>query len=88
MFTLYVQKKYGDTKVVARSNDLLKLLKIEYMNHRKGGFLLGHTFIEDEMGCTCSFGDLSIENKTKFRKFADAVNRGAWFKSYDYLNRF
>lgn len=88
MFTLYNQKSYGNTKMVVRSESLLKLLKIEFMCTYSRGFSMGHTFIVDESNNTYSVLDLDANEYWNFRHFEEKVSNGSWFKSYDYLNRF
>lgn len=86
MFTLYYQKQYGDTIVIAKSENLAKLLKIKRVTF-DGCF--GHPFINGGKYDWMDYDimDLNGDEYYSVRRFFDAVNNGKYFRSYDYSNR-
>lgn len=82
LYTLYYQKRYRDTVVIARSKSLLKLLKIKYVTY---GFD-AHAFIEAGREEFNKF-DLSIDERARYNTFEMKVNAGCYFPTYDYSYR-
>ena len=82
LYTLYYQKRYGDTVVITRSKSLLKLLKIKFVTY---GFDT-RAFIS--VGCE-QFNkfDLSANERAQYSAFEIKVNAGRYFASYDYRPR-
>ena len=82
LYTLYYQKRNGDTVVITRSKSLLKLLKIKLVTYG----LDTRAFIA--LGCE-QFDkfDLSDDERTQYSYFEMKVNRGRYFSSYDYRQR-
>lgn len=84
-YTLYYQKIfYGDKFVVARSKNLLKLLKIKTVTY---GFSC-RAFIEDnDKKEKFDKFDLSDADRILFNNFEMKVNSGRYFPTYDYNKR-
>ena len=91
-YTLYYQQNYRNTVAlaVAKSDSLLKLLKIKKMTfrHAKG---FSYVIETSEAGNIDAFsygaGCLGANSYADFMKFNDAVDGGKYFKSYDYSQR-
>lgn len=83
LYTLYYQKIYGDKFVVARSKNLLKLLKIKTVTY---GFSR-RAFIEDNKKEKFDKFDLSDADRILFNNFEMKVNSGRYFPTYDYNQR-
>lgn len=83
LYTLYYQKRYGDTVVIARSKSLLKLLKIKVVTF---GFD-SRAFVTADREELNKF-DLSPENRIRFNDFEMKANSGHYFSTYDYSQRF
>lgn len=81
-YTLYYQKRNGDTVVITRSKSLLKLLKIKLVTY---GFDT-RAFIKAEREQFDKF-DLSIDERARYNTFEMKVNAGCYFPSYDYSHR-
>lgn len=88
MYKLIIIKKDYEGKTITISKNLLKLFKIACMYQNERGYLNGYLYILDENDDMCSVDDLDIEDYRAFRTFEDKIKKGAWFKSYNYLNRF
>lgn len=86
LYTLYVQKSYGDTVVIARSKSLLNLSKIKFVTERNKGLALV-LYITDDDGYTKNSMDLSGSDYFDFRRFCDRVYGGKYYASYNYLSR-
>lgn len=84
LYTLYYQKRYGSSVVVARSKSLLKLLKIKVATY---GFD-SRAFITNGNG-EGEFNkfDLSDADRIRFNDFEMKVNGGRYFPTYDYSQR-
>ena len=83
LYTLYYQKRYGDTVVIARSKSLLKLLKIKAVTH---GFN-SRAFIASGTGQFFYKFDLIGDEWFSFNDFEMKVNSGRYFPTYDYSQR-
>lgn len=81
-YTLYYQKRYGDTVVITRSKSLLKLLKIKLVTY---GFDT-RAFIKAGREQFDKF-DLSYDERTHYNDFEMRVNAGRYFPTYDYKRR-
>lgn len=86
LYTLYYQKSYGDTVVIARSRSLLNLLKIKCMTERDMGLALVLD-IRDGDGYTQNAMDLRGRDYFNFRRFRDRVCDGKYYASYNYLSK-
>lgn len=86
LYTLYVQKSYGDTVVLARSKSLLNLSKIKFFTERRVGAELT-LYITDDDGYTQNSMDLRGSDHFNFRRFCDRVYGGKYYFSYDYSQR-
>ena len=84
LYTLYYQKNYGDTFVVARSKNLLKLLKIKTVTY---GFSHRAFIAGDNKKEEFNKFDLSDEDRILFNNFEMKVNSGRYFPTYDYRQR-
>ena len=82
LYTLYYQKRYGDTVVITRSNSLLKLLKIKLVTY---GFDT-RAFIAVGREQFNKF-DLIGDEWLSFNDFEIKVNAGHYFPTYDYSHR-
>lgn len=82
LYTLYYQKRYGDTVVIARSKSLLKLLKIKAVTF---GFD-SRAFVESGTDQFNKF-DLIGDEWFNFNDFETKVNAGRYFATYDYSQR-
>lgn len=82
LYTLYYQKRNGDTVVIARSKSLLKLLKIKAVTYG----LNSRAFVSSG---TDKFNkiDLTVDELFSFNDFEMKVNAGRYFPSYDYSQR-
>ena len=82
LYTLYYQKRYGDTVVITRSKSLLELLKIKLVTYGWDT----RAFIA--VGCE-QFNkfDLIGDEWLSFNDFEMEVNAGRYFASYDYSKR-
>ena len=82
LYTLYYQKRYGDTVVIARSKSLLKLLKIKAVTY---GFN-SRAFVASGTDQFNKF-DLIGDEWFSFNEFEMKVNAGRYFATYDYSQR-
>ena len=82
LYTLYYQKRYGDTVVIARSKSLLKLLKIKAVTY---GFN-SRAFVASGTNQFNKF-DLICDEWFSFNDFEMKVNAGRYFPTYDYSQR-
>lgn len=82
LYTLYYQKRYGDTVVIARSKSLLKLLKIKFVTY---GFDT-RAFIAVGREQFNKF-DLSADECARYSAFEEKAQAGRYFPSYDYKQR-
>ena len=82
LYTLYYQKRYGDTVVIARSKSLLKLLKIKFVTY---GFDT-RAFIAIGREHFDKF-DLSADEHTQYNDFEEKAQAGRYFPTYDYRQR-
>ena len=82
LYTLYYQKRYGDTVVITRSKSLLKLLKIKLVTF---GFDT-RAFIAVGREQFNKF-DLICDERFSFNDFEMKVNAGRYFPAYDYSQR-
>lgn len=82
LYTLYYQKRYGDTVVIARSKSLLKLLKVKMVTFGFGS--RAHVTADHE---EFDKFDLSPENRIRFNDFEMKANSGYYFSTYDYSQR-
>ena len=78
-YTLYYQKRNGDTVAITRSKYLLKLLKIKLVTY---GFDT-RAFIAVGREQFDKF-DLGYDERTQYNDFEMKVNAGRYFPSYDY----
>lgn len=83
-YTLYYQKIYGDTFVVAKSENLLKLLKIKTVTY---GFSPRAFIAGDNKKEEFNKFDLSDADRVLFNNFEMKVNSGRYFPTYDYRQR-
>lgn len=79
LYTLYYQKRNGDTVVITRSKSLLKLLKIKLVTY---GFDT-RAFIAVGREQFNKF-DLSADECAQYSSFEMKVNAGRYFATYDY----
>ena len=82
LYTLYYQKRSGDTVVIAKSKSLLKLLKIKFVTY---GFDT-REFISAGREHFDKF-DLSADENTKYNAFEEKAQGGRYFQTYDYRQR-
>ena len=82
LYTLYYQKSYGDTVVIARSKSLLKLLMIKAVTF---GFN-SRAFVASGTDQFNKF-DLIGDERFRFNDFEMKVNSGRYFATYDYSQR-
>ena len=82
LYTLYYQKRYGDTVVIARSKSLLRLLKIKAVTY---GFD-SRAFVAVGREQFNKF-DLIGDDLFSFNDFEMKVNAGRYFATYDYSQR-
>ena len=82
LYTLYYQKRYGDTVVITRSKSLLKLLKIKLVTYGWDT----RAFIAVGREQFNKF-DLSYDERAQYNDFEMRVNAGRYFASYDYRQR-
>ena len=82
LYTLYYQKRNGDTVVITRSKSLLKLLKIKLVTY---GFDT-RAFIAVGREEFNKF-DLIGDELFGFNDFEMKVNAGRYFATYDYKQR-
>ena len=82
LYTLYYQKRNGDTVVITRSKSLLKLLKIKLVTYGWDT----RAFIE-VAGEQFNKFDLIGYERSSFNDFEKEVNAGHYFASYDYRQR-
>lgn len=81
-YTLYYQKRNGDTVVITRSKSLLKLLKIKLVTYGRDT----RAFIS--VGCErFNKFDLIGYERLSFNDFEMDVNAGRYFPKYDYSQR-
>ena len=82
LYTLYYQKRYGDTVVIARSKSLLKLLKIKLVTY--GWDTRAFIAVGREQ-----FNKLDLigDEWFSFNDFEMKVNAGRYFATYDYSQR-
>ena len=79
LYTLYYQKRNGDTVVITRSKSLLKLLKIKLVTYgfdTRAFIALGREQFDKF--------DLSYDERTQYNDFEMKINAGRYFPSYDY----
>ena len=81
-YTLYYQKRYGDTVVITKSKSLLKLLKIKLVTY---GFDT-RAFIAVGREEFNTF-DLNCNDRVQYSNFEMKVNAGRYFPTYDYSQR-
>ena len=81
-YTLYYQKRNGDTVVITRSKSLLKLLKIKLVTYGWDT----RAFIAVGRERFNKF-DLIGDELFSFNDFEIKVNAGRYFASYDYRQR-
>lgn len=79
LYTLYYQKRNGNTVVITRSKSLLKLLKIKFVTYDFDT----RAFIKAGREQFDKF-DLSVDERTRYNNFEMKVNAGRYFSSYDY----
>ena len=82
LYTLYYQKRNGDTVVITRSKSLLKLLKIKLVTYgfdTRAFIALGREQFDKF--------DLSADERAQYSYFEMKVNMGRYFSSYDYRQR-
>ena len=80
LYTLYYQKRNGDTVVITRSKSLLKLLKIKRVTYGydvRAFIAIGRDIYLDKF-------DLSAGERAQYNDFEMKVNAGRYFASYDY----
>ena len=82
LYTLYYQKRNGDTVVITRSKSLLKLLKIKFVTY---GFDT-RAFISAGREHFDKF-DLSAAERTQYNAFEGKAQGGRYFPTYDYRQR-
>lgn len=82
LYTLYYQKRYGDTVVITRSKSLLKLLKIKLVTYGWDT----RAFIAVGREQFNKF-DLIGDEYFSFNDFEMKVNAGHYFPTYDYRQR-
>lgn len=82
LYTLYYQKRYGDTVVITRSKSLLKLLKIKLVTYGSDT----RAFIAVGREQFNKF-DLIDAERFSFNDFEMKVNAGHYFVTYDYSQR-
>ena len=82
LYTLYYQKRYGDTVVITRSKSLLKLLKIKLVTYGSDT----RAFIAVGREEFNKF-DLIGDEWFSFNDFEMKVNAGRYFPAYDYSQR-
>ena len=82
LYTLYYQKRYGDTVVIVRSKSLLKLLKIKLVTYGWDT----RAFIAVGREQFNKF-DLIGDERFSFNDFEMKVNAGRYFATYDYSQR-
>ena len=82
LYTLYYQKRCGDTVAITRSKSLLKLLKIKLVTY---GFDT-RAFVAVGREQFNKF-DLIGDEWFSFNDFEIKVNAGQYFASYDYRRR-
>ena len=82
LYTLYYQKRNGDTVVITRSKSLLKLLKIKFVTYGfdTRAFIAAGREQFDKL-------DLSYDERAQYNDFEMRVNAGHYFASYDYRQR-
>ena len=82
LYTLYYQRISGDTVVIARSNSLLRLLKIKaetFDSDSKAFVAVGHNQFNKF--------DLIGAEWSSFNDFEKKVDSGCRFATYDYSQR-
>lgn len=79
LYTLYYQKRNGDTVVITRSKSLLRLLKIKLVTYG----IDTRAFIAVGREQFDKF-DLSYDERAQYNTFEKKVNAGRYFPSYDY----
>ena len=84
LYTLYYQKRYGDTVVIAKSKSLLKLLKIKFVTY---GFDSRAFIASDNTKEEFSKFDLSSDDRIRFNDFEMKAQGGRYFPTYDYRQR-
>ena len=84
MYTLYYQKRYGDTVVITKSKSLLKLLKIKFVTY---GFDARAFIANGNEKEEFDKFDLSADDHVRFNDFEIKVNSGRYFPTYDYRQR-
>ena len=84
LYTLYYQKRYGDTVVIAKSKSLLKLLKIKFVTY---GFDTRAFIADGDAKEEFNTFDLSANDRVRFNDFEMNVNAGRYFATYDYGQR-
>ena len=79
LYTLYYQKRNGDTVVITRSKSLLKLLKIKLVTYGfdTRAFIVAGREQFDKL-------DLSYDELAQYNDFETKVNAGRYFPTYDY----
>lgn len=82
LYTLYYQKRCGDTVIITRSKSLLKLLKIKFVTYG----LDTRAFIAVG-GERFNKFDLIGYERLSFNDFEIKVNAGHYFPAYDYSHR-
>ena len=82
LYTLYYQKRYGDTVVITRSKSLLKLLKIKFVTYGWDT----RAFIAVEREHFDKF-DLSADEHAQYNDFEEKAQAGRYFPTYDYRQR-
>ena len=82
LYTLYYQKRYGDTVAITKSKSLLKLLKIKFVTY---GFDT-RAFIASGTEQFNKF-DLSDDECARFNDFEMKAQGGRYFPTYDYRQR-
>ena len=82
LYTLYYQKRYGDTVVIARSKSLLRLLKIKAVTFGSDS----RAFVSVGREQFNKF-DLIGDERFCFNDFEIKVNSGCYFATYNYSQR-
>ena len=84
LYTLYYQKRYGSSVVVARSKSLLKLLKIKVATY---GFDSRAFITNGNAKEELNKFDLSDSDRIRFNDFEVKAQGGRYFPTYDYRQR-
>ena len=91
-YTLYYQPKTSVNRViaVASSDSILKLLKIKYMtfHHRMGfPYIIRTEYFGNKDAFQYGLWCLLVPEYDDFIRFIDKVDKGKYYKTYDYSQR-